>query len=510
VFDATTRHLRALRGWRADLAAAVTGAVSAAALPPVHLIPILLITIPTLLVIIDAAPGAAVAARRGYWFGFGLNMAGLYWITEAILVEVNQFWWLVPFAVPLVALGMALFVAAPVAVAKAAPAGWRRVLLLAAAWTLADLARQFVLTGFPWNLWGSVWEMPGRLGDVFIQPAALTGIHGLSLATLILAGAPLLGWRGRAGCAALLAAWAGYGVVRLDRPQPRAPGLSVVLVQGNVPQPDKWSRELALEIFRRYLALTARGVREAGAGPAVVVWPESASPFLLAQDAAAREAILNASGGVPVLAGSDRLNGDNRPRNSLMAITTPGPPAAIYDKWHLVPFGEYQPDWFPLPIQLIPGGGFAPGPGPRTYHLPGLPPFGPLICYEAIFGGQIVDRADRPAWLVNVTNDAWFGNTSGPRQHLAAARMRAVEEGLPLMRAANTGITAGFDAFGRELGRLGLGRTGVLVLKLPGALPPTLFARFGLPIPALLAFGLLLVALPWRRNPSVRGNINET
>ena len=125
-----------------------------------------------------------------------------------------------------------------------------------------------------------------------------------------------------------------------------------------------------------------------------------------------------------------------------------------------MPFGEYQPGWFPLPIQVVPGGGFAGGPGPATLHVPGLPPFGPLICYEAIFPGQVVDEADRPDWLVNVTNDAWFGNSSGPRQHLAAARMRAVEEGLPLMRAANTGITAGFDAFGHELGRLGMGRPG--------------------------------------------------
>ena len=143
--------------------------------------------------------------------------------------------------------------------------------------------------------------------------------------------------------------------------------------------------------------------------------------------------------------------------------------AAIYDKWHLVPFGEYQPDWFPCGIQIVPGGGFARGPGPRTLHVPGLPPVGPLICYEAIFPGQIVDSADRPAWIVNITNDAWFGNSSGPRQHLAAARMRAVEEGLPLLRAANTGITAAFDARGHELARLERATAGALVVPLPAA-----------------------------------------
>ena len=169
----------------------------------------------------------------------------------------------------------------------------------------------------------------------------------------------------------------------------------------------------------------------------------------------------------------------------------------LYDKWHLVPFGEYIPDWLPLPIMVMPGNGFAAGPGPRTLHVPGLPPFGPLICYEAIFSGEIVDRSDRPDWLVNVTNDAWFGNSTGPRQHLAAARMRAVEEGLPLLRAANTGISAAFDARGHELGRIGMQATGTLIVTLPGALPATLFARYGLWLPAIsgtVALGAVLMA----------------
>lgn len=173
-----------------------------------------------------------------------------------------------------------------------------------------------------------------------------------------------------------------------------------------------------------------------------------------------------------------------------------GPPVAVYDKWHLVPFGEYQPGWLPLPVEFGPGG-FAAGPGPRTLVVPGLPPFGPLICYEVIFSGQVV-AADRPAWLVTITNDAWFGNSTGPRQHLAASRLRAVEEGLPIMRAANTGISAGYDAFGRELGRIGMGETGTLALALPGALPPTPFARLGLWGPAVLAL-LALAAGMCRR-----------
>ena len=237
-----------------------------------------------------------------------------------------------------------------------------------------------------------------------------------------------------------------------EKPLPPTAPLTVVLVQGNVAQGQKWDQDLAVRIFRHYLALTEQGRTEAGAGPMVVIWPETAFPGLLPIDQAARQVIEQATDGAPSLIGSVRFDEHRRPRNSLFALIDGGAIAAIYDKWHLVPFGEYIPDWLPLPLMVMPGGGFASGPGPRTLHVPGLPPFGALICYEAIFSGQIVDRDDRPAWLVNVTNDAWFGNSSGPRQHLAAARMRAVEEGLPLLRAANTGISAAFDARGHELG----------------------------------------------------------
>jgi apolipoprotein N-acyltransferase len=276
------------------------------------------------------------------------------------------------------------------------------------------------------------------------------------------------------------------------------PPTAVVLVQGNIAQQGKWERARALWIFSEYLALTRAGVaaaraRDPSAAP-LVVWPETASPFLVASDPTAREAIAGAAG-VPALIGSLRWDARERPRNSLLVVDGPGPVVATYDKWHLVPFGEYQPHWFPLPIAFVSGDGFAPGPGPQTWHLPGVPPVGPLICYEAIFPAEGVDRADRPAWLVNVTNDAWFGNSTGPRQHLAAARMRAVEEGLPLMRAANTGISAGFDAYGRELGRLGMNRTGTLVLDLPAPLPPTPAARFGLAIPAGLSVAAVALGL---------------
>jgi len=489
-------RLAALRGLRADLAALGLGALAAAALPPFHVIPVLLLAVPGLLVLLDATTTPRTAARRGWWFGLGHHAFGLYWITEAILFEAERFWWLVPLAVPAVAAGLAVFIAAACGVARLAPRGWPRVLALAGAWTLADLARQFVLTGFPWNPWGSVWVIPGPLGDVLIQPAAWVGVHGLTLATVVLAALPLFGPLWRVGGAALFAVWVAAGMVRLGRDVPAAPPLTVVLVQGNVAQGQKWDRDLAARIFQHYVDLTAS---DRPAGPRVAIWPETAFPGLLDVDEPARRAIAEASGEAPALVGSVRFDADRRPRNSLFAVLAGGTLGDVYDKWHLVPFGEYIPDWLPLPIMVMPGNGFAAGPGPRTLHVPGLPPFGALICYEAIFPGVAVDEADRPAWLVNVTNDAWFGNSTGPRQHLAAARMRAVEEGLPLLRAANTGISAAFDARGHELGRLGMQATGTLAVALPGALPATLFARCGLWLPGISAAVALGAGLMARR-----------
>jgi apolipoprotein N-acyltransferase len=484
-----------VRGWRADVAALAAGAASALAFPPLYVLPALLLGVPALLCLIEGARGPMTAARRGWWFGFGLHLVGLYWITEAILIEAARFWWLVPFAVPALSALLAVFIAVPAAVAWRAQAGWRAAFTLAGAWVLADLGRQFIATGFPWNLLGSVWEFPGRLGDIMIQPAALVGAHGLTLATLLLAALPLLGWAWRAGGLLLLALWLVFGLIRLDQPLPPSPDLTVVLVQGNIAQGQKWDRALMVSIFRRYLDLTREAVAKIGGHPAVVVWPETASPALLQTDTEARTLMAEAANGVPILAGSVRFDDAGRPRNSLFAVGPDGVIEGIYDKWHLVPFGEYQPDWLPVGIQVVPGGGFARGPGPRTLHIHGLPPVGVLICYEAIFPSQVIDPNDRPDWMVNITNDAWFGNSTGPRQHLAAARFRAVEEGLPLLRAANTGISAGFDAKGHEIGRLGTQLTGTLQLRVPAALSPTVYAQVGLLLPASLAVMLLLCGL---------------
>ena len=260
-------------------------------------------------------------------------------------------------------------------------------------------------------------------------------------------------------------------------------GVRLRLVQAGIPQRLKWLPQLRAQHLQIFIALSNQPAAAGEAAPNVVIWPETAAPYLLNEDAPAR---LAASQAVPpdgvLISGTMRADGQGTFWNGLVAIDEAANVIGLYDKAHLVPFGEYVPLRGILPLEkLTPGlGDFTPGPGRVTLRLPGVPPFSALICYEAIFPARVVARGDRPAWMLNLTNDAWFGTGAGPRQHLAIARLRAVEEGLPLVRAANTGISAVVDAHGRIVARLELGVAGVLDADLPRALDGiTPYGRFG-------------------------------
>ncbi len=464
------------------------GLASALALPPVHLLPVLLFAVPAFLRLIGGPVSKKQLAYIGWTFGFGLNLGGLYWITEPILTEVQVFWWLVPFAAPLLASAVAFFSLIPAFAARAVAPGMSRLLVFSGAWVLSDLLRQFAFSGFPWNLWGTDWAIPGAAGDIFIQLAALIGVHGLTLATVFIAGLPLLGTRGFGLAAVMLIAWAGFGVAHLGiTVQPTS--VTVALAQPGFPVPGSYDRASLISRWQGLLAMSRAGI---AAGATTVVWPEGSSPWWLDNDPAARAQLAAVTKWTPIIAGAPRAVSNTDIRNSIVVTQGPGPAVAIYDKWKLVPFGEYMPKW--IPVKITPdvlGSGFTSGSGPATLTVPGLPPFGAMICYEAIFSGQIVDERHRPLWLVNVTDDSWFGNSAGPRQHFADVRLRAVEEGLPIARDANSGITAMIDSFGHVTALLPLGAQGVLVAALPGALPPTPYSRFGLAIPGVL--GLIFI-----------------
>ncbi len=489
--------MRTLLHARPGLLAFLLGAASALALPPLHALPVLLLTFPAFLALLARAEGARQALWWGALFGFGHHVAGLYWLTHALFTDIGTWFWLVPFAAPGVALPLAMFMALPAWAAWRAGPGWPAVLVFAAAWTAAEMLRGVLFTGFPWNLLGTAWAFH----EIPLQPAAWVGVHGLSLMTALLAALPALGWRTATPLLLSgLALWGASGAFVLRQPAPADVPAQVVLVQGNIPQDVKWEEAQRVAIFQRYLALTREGTAAARADapgqPVLAVWPETASPFLLGQDLdAQRLAAAALPEGAFLLAGTVRAEWNAEGRlariwNSLVTLDATGALGPAYDKSHLVPFGEYMPLAGLIPIRVVAGGmDFSAGPGRRSLALAGLPAFSPLICYEVIFPGRVVG-AERPGWLLNITNDAWFGHSAGPYQHLAASRLRAVEEGLPLVRAAQTGISAVYDSTGRERARIALGETGFVATSLPGAAAPTPFARWG----NLIPLGILLVA----------------
>jgi apolipoprotein N-acyltransferase len=507
------RRLQALKSWPAFLAALAAGAVSTLALPPVHALPVLLLAFPTLLWLLDASASPRRAFLVGWAFGFGFFLFGLYWIAFALSVDWARFWWMTPFVAAGLPAFLAIFVGLVALAYRALRlSGHARLFAFAILWALAEWLRGWVLTGFPWNLIGYGWT--GFLP--VLQSVSLIGIYGLSFLTVLAAVAPAAlasaafsstafsstrAGRNSALAVALLplaalAALGAWGALRLATDTQAASGPTLRIVQPNIDQRDKMASGNAVANFQRLLELGAAPARE-GSQPRVMILPETAVPFLLEEDDAAAQLLgaLVPPGGY-VITGAIRRAGDGtaaqpwRYWNSLQALDHTGAVRASFDKFHLVPFGEYMPLRDILPVDAIAAGAvdFSAGDGPKSLRLPELPAFSATICYEAIFPGAVTDAADRPAWIVNVTNDGWYGETAGPHQHFAMARTRAVEEGLPLVRAANTGISAVIDPYGRIVARLPLGETGFLDASLPTPVAEeTFYQRHG----ELVFFGMI-------------------
>ncbi len=493
-------------GWRRAAIAFVAGAVSALALAPTHYWPLLFLTFPILVWLVDGAAagrfgGIGAAFIAGWWFGFGYFLVGLYWIGNAFLVDAKTFGWLLPIAVSGLPAGLALFTGLGLALARRLwMRGPIRLLALAVALTTAEWLRGHVLTGFPWNTFGYALTAPLPLA----QSVALFGIWGLTfLAVGVFASPAVLAddrsetkrpWLPLALGTAALAALALYGSLRLQtHPTSFVEGVRLRIMQPNLHEDEKFTLSKR-QVMERYVNLSDRPASPEAAGMQDVthlIWPESAFPFFLTRepDALAQIAALLSDKAV-LITGGVRLAepaSDGpviRAYNSIYVIAHDGSILSVYDKVHLVPFGEY------LPLQPLlervglmqltkVQGGFLAGDRRRILSVPGAPSALPLICYEIIFPHDVVPGPERPHWLVNVTNDAWFGNSPGPHQHLQQARVQAIAEGLPLVRAANTGISAVVDPLGRVTKSLALGTEGVLDARLPGRLPKTVYARMG-------------------------------
>ncbi len=519
-------------GWRRRLLCVSCGALAAFALPPYDLSPVLFLSFPGLVWLIDGAiepgRGSRLAKLRtgfalGWLFGFGYFLSGLWWIGTAFLVEAERFALLMPFAVLAMPAGLALFTGLGVAVAALFwSERFRRVLLLAACLTLSDWLRGQVLTGFPWNAFG--YGVSGSL--VLSQAASLIGVFGLTLMTVAIASAPALlvdvrplGDRLKAvlSAACMLLAVAAFGTVRLWPTAPAATDLDIRIVQPSIDQRDKWRPELREEIFQTFLDMS-----EAPLGGAarvgqqrLVIWPESAVPFLLTQEAGALFRIGQVLGAsTELVTGAIRAEpGANGPDyyNSVYLIGGDGTVNGIYDKVRLVPFGEYVP-FKPLLEKLGltnlagPLEGFEAGYQPRVLTTSESFSFLPMICYEAIFPGVPGGVSGTPAFLLNVTNDAWFGRSPGPYQHFAQARMRSIETGLPLIRAANTGISAIVDARGTVVEKLGIFEAGLIDGRLPQRLGNTLYGIFG--DAPVLVFSIIIVVFAGIRQYNRDSRVN--
>ncbi|GLK66544.1 apolipoprotein N-acyltransferase [Hansschlegelia plantiphila] len=487
-------------GWRRALMACAAGALSALAMPPFGVWPILALTLPVAVWLIDGASAetrarsALAAAWVGFVFGFGYFLAGLWWIGSAFLVDADVFGWLLPVAVAGLPALLGVTTALAFALARLIwSPGWPRVFAFAAALGLGELLRGHIFTGFPWNSFGYALADQPWLG----QFASVVGVEGLTFVAIAIFAAPatladpIPSRRLLAAAALALIGLAGFGGVRLNYLAQTGFDARVRIraIQPEIPQDMKSQEAERDTIMETYLSLSdeARGPEHRGFADAeLVVWPESAFPFLLsrAPDALARIGRSLARGATLAtgsVRGERRADGAGADYwNALHLVGDDGSILATYDKIHLVPFGEYLPfqtllESFGLEAVTRQRGGFASGVRQAVIALPQGPRFRPLICYEAIFPEEVSDGEERPDFLLNVTNDAWFGRTPGPYQHAAQARVRAVEQGLPMVRSANGGISSIVDAYGRIVEALPLGTRGVVDGFLPLAIEPTVF-----------------------------------
>lgn len=534
--------ITALKGWRRLGAAFMAGALSVLGLAPFHLWGLLFLTVPVLVWLLDGVAKEAAemeagetyrprtrywrAAWVGWWFGFGYFVAGLYWMGFAFLVEAEKYALLMPLAVVALPAGLAIFYALATA---AATAVWRpgsgRIFALVAALFAVEWLRGHILSGFPWNLWG--YALSGN--DACAQNASLFGIYGLTLLALLVFASPAAfagltarkdarNWVLPAICAALLASGWVWGKARLSTAEVTYyPNIQMRIVQGNIPQADKWNPKHRARNFNRLLTLSrSRSTVNKSQDIKIthLIWPETSVPFLfmLNDEIAipeARDAFAKLIGdGTVMILGAERVEGARLPNrrlhidriyNSLFIMDSEARVSGIYDKVHLVPFGEYLPLEGTLKAlgitQLTHSDtGFTSGGTVPVMKTSNTPPFLPLICYEAVFPKLAQSRdGEQAQWLLNLTNDAWFGNSTGPYQHLEQSRLRAVEQGLPLVRAANTGISATIDPFGRILASLPLNTMGVIDQKLPKPLVYTVFRSSGEMSLMVVAFLIILL-----------------
>jgi len=468
----------------------LAGVLTGFSFAPFYLFPLLALSYPLLLLLLFKAKNFAESFSFGWWFGFGQFFTGTIWIASAFEVDDRFSSWTGYVAVGGLSLILALYTGLVTA------ALWRIfknkeprkyslsiVLSFVILWNLAEWLRGHLFTGFPWNLTGYTWGF----SDIMLQTAAFWGIYGLGLPTIFLAlipylllqmsGGPVRTFKSRVAVFVagpfLIGGMVIYGLYQLPEQTRFHEDVKLKIVQANISQKDKWDPAKKSDNFIKYLNMSKSAPE---AGITHVIWPETAVVYFLDIEPSRRYLIADIlHDGAVLMTGYPRVERlpELQAWNSFAVVDHEGNISNIYDKHHLVPFGEYTPDMVSDSLSflglgmLVEGFSYSKGAGTRTLHQDGAPPFGVLICYEIIFPGAVVDPNDRPDWLLNITNDAWYGSFSGPYQHLMQTRVRAIEEGVPIIRSAGTGVSAVIDSYGRLVKYLKLNKQGVIISHLP-------------------------------------------
>lgn len=461
----------------------------ALAFAPFYAWPILVVSLPVFFLLLVSANHWRIAALRGFFFGYGHAIGGTWWIANALLVDAEKFGWLFPFSVLGLSAVMALWfvVFALFFCVLRSTSAFMRYASFVVLWVVVEYLRSIGMFGFPWNLAGYI-----ALASLPVaQMASVIGTFGLSLLVIAVGLSPMLLLHCRPRVLllplAFIALLYGYGTLRMP-PATALTETKLRVVQPNIPQSLKWSREGAQASLKAHAELTLTP----GITPNVVIWPETAVPFHLYDGNiwVYRLSKLLPPKAVLITGAVRAAHDEEDPRiwNSLIVIDARSNWRAQYDKHQLVPFGEFMPLRHVLPLEKITAGNvdFSRGAGPQTIAVDALPPFSPLVCYEAIFPWLATDASKRPNWMVNVTNDAWYGDSPGPYQHFEMVRMRAIEQGVPMVRVANTGISAVIDPYGRVVSQLALNTRGIIDSSLPAALGSTTYAHYGEQIVCLI------------------------
>lgn len=478
------------------IAALFLGMLSSFAFAPVYALVLMFVCLASAMKLADMAGNWRKAAAIGYWYGFGLFMAGFYWVGNALLIDIVSFGWLYPITLLGAGAFFGLFTILPFVMLALYKTPVIKVLNFAAMWVLMEWVRSFIFTGFPWNLAGTAWAFH----PVFIQTASLWGTYGLSFITIVLSGCFYLFFNGARKVSILcfsgtVAVMVGFGFWRLSAYDRASSDIVVRLVQPSIPQVMKWEPEMLAQNLNEYIELSRKNGFE---DVDFVVWGETAAPFYIDPkqfDWRGAKAAVPPKG--HLITGSLRFDGFQA-YNSMFVLDPDLKLAAYYDKHHLVPFGEYIPFRRYLPEWIRPIANsvadFGSGQPFKSIKLDNIPAFGALICYEIIFPDEVIDRQNKPSWLVVLSNDGWYGKSSGPYQHLAMTQMRAVEEGVTVVRSANTGISAVINPMGEIIDLIALDQKGMTDVKLPQVLDvDTTYNCFGkYPI---IIFMLLIICI---------------